>query len=138
MLRKIDYKYLNKAKSVASISDFRKFHVGCVAVYKNRIIGLACNLQKTHPIQKEYNAYRNNEDNENFMPKIHAEINCISEIRKLDLDHKQVKLYICREMASGGTGMARPCAACMAAIRDYGIKDIYYTTDDGYAYEKIG
>lgn len=33
--------------------------------------------------------------------------------------------------------LARPCPSCMAAIRDIGIKHVYYTTDDGYAYEKI-
>jgi hypothetical protein len=25
----------------------------------------------------------------------------------------------------------------MAAIKDLGIRDIYYTTNDGYAYERI-
>ena len=33
--------------------------------------------------------------------------------------------------------MARPCPACMAAIKDFGIKNIYYTTDDGMAYENV-
>lgn len=33
--------------------------------------------------------------------------------------------------------MARPCLSCMAAIKDIGIKDIYYTTNDGYSYERL-
>lgn len=33
--------------------------------------------------------------------------------------------------------MARPCPSCMAAIKDIGISHIYYTTNDGYAYEKL-
>lgn len=33
--------------------------------------------------------------------------------------------------------MARPCASCMQAIKDLGIREIYYTTNDGYSYEKI-
>jgi len=33
--------------------------------------------------------------------------------------------------------MARPCAGCMAAIRKFGIKNVYYTTDMGYAYERL-
>ncbi len=37
---------------------------------------------------------------------------------------------------TNGLGMARPCPACMAAIKELGIKNIYYTTDNGYAYEK--
>ena len=34
-------------------------------------------------------------------------------------------------------GMARPCASCMQAIKDLGIREIYYTTNDGYSYEKL-
>ena len=33
--------------------------------------------------------------------------------------------------------MARPCPSCMAAIRDLGIRDIYYTTNDGYVCERL-
>ena len=33
--------------------------------------------------------------------------------------------------------MARPCPACMQAIKDMGIKHIAYTTDDGSANELI-
>ena len=62
MLRNIDYKYFNKARQVASISDYKKQHVGCVAVYQGQVIGLGCNTNKTHPIQKFYNKYRNPSD----------------------------------------------------------------------------
>lgn len=34
-------------------------------------------------------------------------------------------------------GMSRPCPSCMAAIKDLGIRNIYYTTNDGYIYERI-
>lgn len=29
------------------------------------------------------------------------------------------------------------CPSCMAAIKDLGIRHIYYTTNDGYAYEEV-
>lgn len=137
MIRKIDYRFFRKAKTIASVSDFKKFHIGCVAVYQGKIIGLACNTQKTHPMQKEYNAYRNHEDNNSFMPRLHAEIACLNTIRKMDINFAKVKLYICRERTSGEVGLSRPCVACMQAIIDLGIKYIYYTTDAGYACEKI-
>ena len=57
MLSNSDYKYLNKARQVASISDYKKTHVGCVAVYQGQIIGLGCNTNKTHPTQYYYNRY---------------------------------------------------------------------------------
>lgn len=72
------------------------------------------------------------------MPRIHAEINCITGIRKLDVNFGKVKLYVYRERSLGGKGLSRPCAACMAAIKDLGIRDVYYTTDDGFVYERVG
>ena len=33
--------------------------------------------------------------------------------------------------------MSRPCPSCMAAIKDLGIRNIYYTTDDGFSHEII-
>ena len=33
--------------------------------------------------------------------------------------------------------MSRPCPSCMAAIKDMGIKHIYYTTNDGFVYENL-
>ena len=49
----------------------------------------------------------------------------------------KVKLYIYRIRKDQPFGLSRPCPSCMAAIKDLGIKDIYYTTNDGYVYERI-
>lgn len=135
MLRSVDYKYFDKAKKVAAVSDFPKVHVGCVAVYHGQVIGLGCNCNKTHPTQKFYNQYR--EPSESMPPKLHAEINCINQIKHLNINFSKVRLYIYRIRNDRPIGMSRPCPSCMAAIRDLGIKDIYYTTNDGFAYEKM-
>ena len=69
--------------------------------------------------------------------KLHAEINCLNQIRHLDINFSKVKLYIYRIRKDQPFGMARPCPSCMAAIKDLGIKNIYYTTNDGYSYERL-
>ena len=51
-MTKTDQKFFQKARQIASISDFKKIHVGCVAVYQGNIIGIGCNTNKTHPMQK--------------------------------------------------------------------------------------
>ena len=48
-----------------------------------------------------------------------------------------MKLYIYRIRKDQPFGIARPCPSCMAAIRDLGIRDIYYTTNDGYVCERL-
>ena len=135
MLRDIDYRYFNKARQIANISDYNKIHIGCVAVYQGQVIGLGCNCNKTHPIQHYHNRYRKQSDT--MLPKLHAEISCINQIKHLDIIFSKVKLYIYRIRNDQPFGLARPCPSCMAAIKDLGIRDVYYTTNDGYAYEKL-
>ena len=135
MLRSADYKYFLKARQVATISDYYKTHIGCVAVYQGQVIGLGCNTNKTHPVQKFYNRYR--EPSDTMLPKLHAEISCINQIKHLNINFSKVKLYIYRIRKDQPYGMARPCPSCMAAIRDLGIRDIYYTTNEGYSYERL-
>lgn len=130
-----DYKYFEKARHTATMSDYKKHHLGCVAVYQGQVVGMGYNCNKTHPIQKFYNRYRIMSDS--LMPKIHAEILCINQIKNLNINFSKVKLYIYRIRKDKPYGMSRPCPSCMAAINDVGIREIYYTTDDGYAYEKI-
>ena len=135
MLRDIDYRFFQKARQIADISDYNKIHIGCVAVYQGQIIGLGCNTNKTHPVQKFYNRYRQPSDY--MLPKLHAEISCINQIKHLDINFSKVKLYIYRIRKDQLFGLSRPCPSCMAAIKDLGIRDIYYSTNDGYAYEKL-
>ncbi len=141
MITKSDYHYFEKARQAACISDYNRIHVGCVAVYQGKIIGIGCNANKTHPKQKYYNRYRENNGTfnnlESLLPKIHAETACLNSIRNLEIDFSKVKLYIYRIRHDQEFGISRPCPACMAAIQDLGIKDVYYTTDSGYAYERI-
>ena len=134
-MNKTDYKYFEKARKVALISDFKKTHVGCVAVYQGKIIGIGCNCNKTHTRQKIYNRYRI--QSECLLPKLHAELNCINQIRNQNVNFSKVKMYVYRIRKDRPHGIARPCQPCRAAIKDLGIRNIYYTTDDGYSYERL-
>lgn len=97
MMRKIDYKYFSKAKQIAQVSDFPKVHIGCIAVYQNRIVGIGCNTNKTHPAQKYYNRYRIDDayynNSESLLPKLHAEINCLNQLVLLFAYYSIMELY---------------------------------------------
>lgn len=140
-MKKSDMKYFAKAAKVASISDFKQVHIGCVAVYKGKIIGIGCNTNKTHPIQKKYNKYRDVQGccNPNLYnaPKMHAEINCLNQIRHLDINFSKVKLYIYRQRKDREFSIARPCDSCMRAIKSMNIHEIYFTGNEKYEYEKV-
>lgn len=136
MLTKSDMRYFSRARQVALGSDFERMHIGCVAVYQGSIIGVGYNTNKTHPIQEYYNRYRNFE-NTNCPAKLHAEINCLNSIRNMSIDFGKVKLYIYRTRQDQPHGMSHPCPSCLAAIKDLGIRHIYYTTNEGFAYERL-
>lgn len=126
----------NKAKEVSYLSDKKRIHIGCVAVYKNQILSIGYNTNKTHPIQKKYNIYREMEY-DGFEPSsgLHAEMMCLLGLKDLDIDYSKVKLYIYREDQNGNLANCKPCPACMELIDRMGIKKIYYTTEDGYEME---
>ena len=138
-----DYKFFEMARKMASESDFERFHVGCVIVYKGRVIGQGVNSNKTDPKQKKYNRYRNfSYSKEPIKHSLHAEIAALKSVPypiKESIDWKKAAIYIYRICAGRelGQGMARPCPACMEAMRDMGIQSIYYTTTDGFSYERI-
>ena len=126
---------MDKARQIANFSDYGAVRHGCVAVYKGHIIGTGYNTNKTHPMQLFYNRYR--EISGAMIPKLHAEINCLNQLRHLDIDFKKVKLYIYRSRNDRAYSLSRPCPSCMAAIKDLWIRNIYYTPVSGYANEKI-
>ena len=138
MISRSDYRYFSKARQVALVSDFDKTHVGCVAIYQGNIIAIGCNTHKTHPKQQYYNQFRmiRYEDSK-YLPKMHAEIHCLNVIRNMDINFAKVKLYVYRTRRDPLIKLANPGASCMVAIRDLGIRQIYYTTNDGYVFEKL-
>ena len=133
-------KFLNDAKKASRNSEFHQHRLGAVLIYKGTPLASGCNIKKTSPVQKHFNRLRTNYDvdadyaNNN---SLHAEMSCILKTRYLDIDFSKTSLFVYREHKNGNKAMARPCRACRAMIKKMGIKDVYYTTEDGYCYERM-
>lgn len=101
-------------------------------VYKGELIAIGGNKLKTHPFQNRYS--KNDES-----PYLHAENDCIVRgLRDFDSDLlAKSKLFVVRAKKKGPRqvqdiwGLAKPCDGCMRAIRDFKIKDVWYSTDEG-------
>lgn len=144
-IKKSDMRFFDLARKEAEQSDYPRFHVGCVIVYKGHVISADHNSEKEAPIQKKYNRYRNFKNYHNHSSvrhSLHAEIAAIKKIPypiAQQIDWKKVKVYTYR-IAIGlpqNKGISRPCAGCLQCLKDMGIRDIYYSTDFGYAHERI-
>lgn len=141
MISKRDIRFFNVARAVSKCSDFRQHHIGAVITYKGDVLSVAFNTNKTSTNQFRFNRYRNFDDNKCVIPKTHAEIGAINKlpyyIYENDFDMNKAAIYIWREHKNGSTALAAPCPACRAALIEHGIRNIYYTTEDGCSYERI-
>ena len=131
---------LQRTKELATESSFVKINgrpikVGSSIYLGNRLISNAVNSNKTHPEAAKYNQILPFEK----IPFLHAEMAAlITASKKIQTkDFKYCTLYVARKLKAGDCGLARPCKACMQAIKEYGINKIVYTTDSGYAVEYI-
>lgn len=136
-MRERDLKYFNVAKSMAALSTWSeepKEQVGAVIVLRNEIIATGYNRKKTNPLQFHFAQKAGRP--EAIYP--HAEIAALGKFHRqswLIRDFHLMKIFVYRETKTNGLGMARPCEICTLALKAFGIKHIFYSTNDGYAEE---
>lgn len=127
-------RYFSMAKNASKFGSFPKYKLGCVIVYKNKVISVGWNTSKENPLQKKYNVYRGF-DADTAKNYAHAEINALISAKYLDINWNKASIFVYREYKNGSIAPARPCPACMKAIIDIGIKNIYYTDKGKYIHE---
>lgn len=111
------------AKREANKSTFRQ-RLGAVICKGGRPLSFGHNeTGRYNPISKE--DYRKD--------SIHAEEKAILRLLKAGRLHDLVgaSLYVSRLMKNGTCGLAAPCKRCEALARSVGIKDVFYTTENG-------
>ena len=127
-----DYRGFVYAKQASFKSDFYKTHTGCVAMYRGAILARGWNTDKTSTTQAHYNKVRGFDEN-SYPARIHAEMMVVQKIRYLDVDFSKVKIYVWR--GKDQPRMAKPCKSCECALRELGIKHVFYTGDNSYIEE---
>lgn len=132
-------KYLHLATKHAKKSTHYKARVGAILgdLRGLKIYSFGINQEKSHPIQKELNIkYRKFKD-DSCHHYLHAEIKTL--LPWLQRGHTLVDkgIFVARVDKHGNLKIARPCPACMAAIRQAGIDTVCYTTNQGYCMERI-
>ncbi len=134
--------YFEKAKQLALMSNYPRIHIGSVIVYKNRIIGMGINSTKTKPIQYRYNQKYRQFDNGKICENgsIHAEFAAVLNAESLyeNIDWSKCEIYNYRINSLGITGQSRPCPSCSQLLKEKGITNWYYTSQNGgLVFERI-
>lgn len=91
---------------------------------------MGCNCEKSHTIQHRYDRKMNYHGER---AKLHAEIAALISSGRVDLTGAEI--YIYREDKHGNLASCKPCVSCHQALKDAGVRHVYYTTKEGYAYE---
>lgn len=102
--------------------------VGAAILKGRRIVSVGFNRTKTTPL------IRRKLSNTSLVDKLHAEMSAILKART---DLYGATIYVARTTAFGTLSMSKPCHLCMAMIREAGIKNIYYTTMNGWEHERV-
>ena len=110
---------------MATYSDYKRIHIGSCIIKKHSIISTGCNQNKSHPIQNKYNhelKFKKHKD------CLHAEIDALIKASK---EANGATMYIFRRGLDNIYRNCKPCPACMKMIKDYGIKRVVYTIENG-------
>ncbi|AGS80967.1 hypothetical protein [Caulobacter phage Cr30] len=118
------------ATDVAPVGASR--HAAAI-VYRGEILSIGVNNHTAHPFQKKFSKHED-------AIFLHAETDAIRKaIKKHGADIlEKSTLYVARmkytdtKKTKMVQGMSRPCIGCARCASTFGIKNVYYTTDEGY------
>lgn len=119
---------LPKAKEVRDSKN--KFFHFAFGYRKNKLLAIGQNNpEKTHT-QALFLAKRFNTDLK--YPYLHAETDLISRLWGKHYIDGNMKMVIVRLNKRGELRNSKPCSRCSKIIKALGIKEIYWSTDDGF------
>ncbi len=117
--------FLKLAIETAKSSPSRR-RVGAVLLKKSKVVATAVNLEeKSHPLQAKL-AQKVGLGEKIYL---HAEISALIKCKE-DAD----TIIVARVNTQDKLRMAKPCPICALALEQEGIKNVYYTTNEGFMY----
>jgi deoxycytidylate deaminase len=118
--------FLQLSVETAKSSPSRR-RIGAVLLKKSKVVSTAVNLErKSHPWQAEL-AKRVGLCEKIYL---HAEVSALIKAKE-DAD----TIIVARVDSKNRLRMAKPCPICALALEQEGIKNIYYTTNEGFMYQ---
>ena len=109
---------------VNTLSEDKNYYMGAVCLTRHGgIVSQGYNSYcQTHPMQKKY-AEKNGKENNCYL---HAEIAALVKAKQ-DVD----SVLVMRMIQDKTLKMAKPCKICEMALREAGVRQVYYTNAEG-------
>ena len=91
---------------------------------KGKVLGKGKNsYTRTHPLQKHFAIVAGISEEKMF---IHAELSAMLRCRDKEIH----TIYVARVLKDDTISLARPCAACMKALKAFGVEKVIYTLSE--------
>lgn len=111
-------KFFQLAKKLSYSGTHWQHKVGACVIRKNRVVSTGFNQVKTHT--KSPHPYN----------MLHAELAAIIGCSYEELDGATI--YVYRQHRDGNPAMSKPCPICEAALRQAGIKKVFYSANNEF------
>ena len=119
--------FIHLAEKVASLSTHYN-KVGAIITRGRRVISIGINKNKSH--RKQINHHT-----DVIGSKIHAELDAVIKAPYFLLEGSDI--YVVRLLRNNNMGLARPCKSCIIILRQYKIKHMIYSINEGWKKEKV-
>lgn len=123
MNKQLSNRVLELARTICPLNFERRTSHVAFLVKKNKIVQIGINLAKSHPITKNYK-YQDHQHT-----GVHAELNVCIKSGKEDLS--KYKLVVIRINRHNQTTNSKPCIGCQGVIKQFGVGQVWYSTDNG-------
>lgn len=117
---------IDRLKNERNKSDHTQYKHSAMILYKGRPLSLACNTNRTHPEVRRFSPVKT----------LHAEAAAIFKVKNREL-LKNCTMIVYREDKQGHASQSKPCEVCSAMLKHYGIKQVTYSTSNGWVTEKF-
>lgn len=108
----------------------RCFH-SAFLIKQGKVIGIGINRYgKTNRISATYTPTKIT-NIKNFVPSIHAEVDLLGKIKRIK-DYSKHNVVVIRIDNQDKLSNSKPCICCHSVLEQYNIKNIYYSTQNGF------
>jgi len=133
-LNRFKFKRLEEiSKSLVDYNSTKRCHHFSFILYKNRIISIGYNSQKTHPVNLK-NRKKSLKTGEDFSDQkyICSEFSAINKLKNMtNIDSKKCVLVNLRYNRNGKVDMSKPCMSCENLLKFFNFKKVIWTNNDG-------
>lgn len=137
MTKKFINRLINLSDDIESDRPYGKIKMVAFLIYKNKILSFGVNSEKTSLYQYKMRCKADVDNSDFIYDKTHAEIAAIKKIHPSFNDWEHVEILICSKKKDNSFRLSRPCPICEKAIKDLGIKKVYYTNSYGGVTKEI-